>query len=163
MASPVDAMIRNPNLLVMSFLLLSILVMLGLGFVFLVLIGNLPAMKFLAKNGVAVFSRKIDKDYKLLNYVNKDGVGWLHIPNIIYSPIMRYSDGLYKNHNFLKKPTLYGEIFISEVESSQELMKISNKNDNRVIQDLTLIRGSAWGNQRDLRHANFSSLKRLKQ
>lgn len=161
MVSPVDAMMRNPNLLVMPFLLLSILVMLGLGFVFLVLIGNLPAMKFLAKIGLAVFSRKIDKDYKLLNYVNKDGVGWLHIPNIIYSPIMRYSDGLYKNHNFLKKPTLYGEIFISEVESSQELMKISNKNDNRVIQDLTLIRGSAWGNQRDLRHANFSSLRKI--
>lgn len=159
MVSPIEILIKNPSLLIMFLLLL--LVMVGFGFVFLVLIGNLSAMKFLAKNGVAVFSRKIDTDYQLLNYVNKEGVGWLHIPNIIYAPIMLYSSGLYKDHNFLKKSSLYGEIFISEGESSKELSKIGKKSSDKNIKDLTLIRGSAKGNQSDLRHANFSSLGKV--
>ena len=37
----------------------------------LVIIGNLSAMKLLAKNGVAVFSHDIKKDWKLLNFVSK--------------------------------------------------------------------------------------------
>ena len=157
--SPIEILIRNPNLLIM--VLLLIVVFIGFGFVFLVQMGNLSAMKFLAKNGVAVFSKNIEKDYKLLNYVNKEGVGWIHIPNIIYAPIMTYSNGLYTDHNFLKKSSLYGEIFITETDSMKEVDKIRKEDRDLILKDLTLIRGSAKGKQMDLRHANFSSLSKV--
>ena len=78
--------------LVLGVLLIAILSMV-ISFMILVVIGNLSAMKFLAKNGVAVFSHNIVKDCKLLNYVNKEGACWLSIPDICYSPVMENCDG----------------------------------------------------------------------
>lgn len=118
-----------------------------LAIVILVKNGNLTAMKGLARNGVAVFSGKIEKDYKLLNYVNKEGVAWLSIPNVCYAPIMYSKTAKYKTHNFLQKPSIYGELYMRE----------------ECIRDLTIVRGLAKGKSVDLRHANFSVLGKCEE
>lgn len=153
----IDMLLQNP-IFILLFIVFCI-ALLVIAFIILVLIGNLTAMKLLAKNGVAIFCRNILKDYKLLNYVNKEGVGWLYIPEVCYTPIMKYSNGKYKNHNFLQKPNLYGEIYVTEGESACELKKIAMESDND-IGDLTIIRGEAKGSTTDLRHANFSILRK---
>lgn len=152
-----ETLLQNPLLIVL--LVVFCIVLLVVAFIILVIMGNLSAMKFLASNGVAVFCRDIVKDYKLLNYVNKEGIGWLYIPDVCYTPIMRYTGGKYKNHNFLQKPNLYGEIYVTEGESACGLKNIAlqSKND---IPDLTIIRGEAKGSATDLRHANFSVLSK---
>lgn len=131
-------------------------------FFILVLIGNLSAMKFLAKHGVAVFSNNIEKDSKLLNYVNKESVCWLSIPNICYSPIMRECNGKYKNHNFLQKESFLGELYISESIQSKVLKEKENLKTNSEIADLTIIQGSPFGKP-DLRHSNFSRLRKIEE
>ncbi len=96
-----------------------------IGFCILVVIGNLSAMKLLAKNGLAVFSHDIVKDCKLLNYVNKEGACWLSIPEICYSPVMENCDGKYKKHNFLQKPNKYGELYLSDSARATKLQEFS--------------------------------------
>ena len=62
-----------------TIIFLSIFILLAcivITFFLLVLIGNLTAMKILAKCGLAVFSNHIITDCKLLNFMNKDGVCW---------------------------------------------------------------------------------------
>ncbi len=133
--------------------------LIALGFSILVVIGNLSAMKLLAKNGVAVFCKDIVKDYKLLDYVNKEGIGWLFVPEVCYAPVMKYVNGKYNNHNFLQKSNMYGEIYVTEGDSAKLLQSISIESDND-IKDLTIIRGSAKGNSSELRHSNFLNLSR---
>ena len=128
----------------------------------LVIIGNLSAMKLLAKNGVAVFSHDIKKDWKLLNFVNKEeSVCWLRIPEICYSPVMKYSNGKYKKHNYVGKENRYGELYITEDKRIKKLSEFAKVSDNRVT-DLTIIKGAPFGNGTDLRHANFSLLRKIK-
>ena len=86
----------NATIIITGFII--IIACLVLGFFALVLMGNLSAMKFLAKNGLAVFSNNIVTDCKLLNYVNKEGKCWLSISEVCYSPVMEYCEGKYKNH-----------------------------------------------------------------
>lgn len=145
--------------LVLGVLLIAILSMV-IGFMILVVIGNLSAMKFLAKNGVAVFSHNIVKDCKLLNYVNKEGACWLSIPDICYSPVMENCDGKYKKHNFLQKGNRYGELYLSDSQRAMKLQEFSLPTNDR-IKDLTIIRGNPRGNGTDLRHANFSLLRKI--
>lgn len=153
----IETLLQSPMLILLF--IVFFIALLVVAFIILVVIGNLSAMKLLAKNGVAVFCKDIVKDYKLLNYVNKDGIGWLHIPDVCYTPIMKYSGGEYKDHNFLQKPNIYGEIYITEGESACELKKIAIESDND-ISDLMIIRGEAKGSSTDLRHANFSILSK---
>jgi hypothetical protein len=139
-----------------------LLLCIAIGFCILVVMGNLSAMKFLAKNGVAVFSHKIETDCKLLNYVNKEGAGWLKIPDVCYSPIMENCDGKYKNHNFLQKSNMYGEIYLSDSKKAMHLSEFSlDKGKDMKIKDLTIIKGKPFGNGTDLRHANFSLLRKM--
>lgn len=150
-----------PDIKLILFMVCILILCVVISFFIMVLIGNLSAMKFLAKHGVAVFSHNIIKDSKLLNYVNKEGIAWLKIPEICYSPIMENSDGKYRNHNFLQKENRYGELYVSNNKSAQALKDFAIKTDN-VIQDLTIIKGSPFGNGTDLRHANFSLLRKIK-
>ena len=145
--------------------ILVVLVAIVLGFCVLVLIGNLSAMKFLAKHGVAVFSHNILTDCKLLNYVNKEGACWLSIPEVCYSPVMENCDGKYKKHNFLQKDNQFGELYLSDSKRAIKLQEFSqDRDDDSVkIKDLTIIKGSPIGNGTDLRHANFSLLRKVKQ
>lgn len=132
----------------------------AVGFCILVVMGNLSAMKFLAKNGVAVFSHNVVKDCKLLNYVNKEGACWLSIPDICYSPVMENCDGKYKKHNFLQKSNKYGELYLSDSKRAMKLQEFAIPTDDK-IKDLTIIRGNPRGNGTDLRHANFSLLRKI--
>ena len=143
-------------------LVLFIIVLIIISFFILVLIGCLPAMKFLAKHGVAVFSNNIEKDSKLLNFVNKESACWLSIPNICYSPVMRECNGKYKNHNFLQKEYVLGELYVSESSQSKMLAEIKNDKVQSNISDLTIIKGSPFGKS-DLRHANFSRLRKIEE
>ena len=153
----IQMLFSNPLLIIL--LIMFFIVLVAVAFIILVLMGNLTAMKILAENGVAVFCRDIIKDYKLLTHVNKEGIGWLHIPDVCYTPIMKYSGGKYKENNFLQKPNMYGEIYVTEGESASMLKNIALESDND-ISDLTIIRGSAKGSATDLRHANFSILRK---
>ena len=56
---------------IIFFSILIFILCLIIGFFLLVVMGNLSAMKFLAKHGLAVFSHIIVFVCKLLNYVNK--------------------------------------------------------------------------------------------
>ena len=145
--------------LILSIVAIAIL-SLAVGFCILVVMGNLSAMKFLAKNGVAVFSHNIVKDCKLLNYVNKEGACWLSIPDVCYSPVMENCDGKYKKHNFLQKPNKYGELYLSDSKRAMKLQEFSIPTNDK-IKDLTIIRGNPRGNGTDLRHANFSLLRKI--
>jgi hypothetical protein len=145
--------------LIFSIVAIAIL-SLAVGFCILVVMGNLSAMKFLAKNGVAVFSHNIVKDCKLLNYVNKEGACWLSIPDVCYSPVMENCDGKYKKHNFLQKPNKYGELYLSDSKRAMKLQEFSIPTNDK-IKDLTIIRGNPRGNGTDLRHANFSLLRKI--
>ena len=136
-------------------------VMLVLAMFFLASMGNLMLMKFIAKNGLAIISHKIDKDCKLLNYVNKEGACWLNIPEVCYSPVMENCDGKYKKNNFLQKPNKYGELYLSDSKRAVKLQEFAIPTEDR-IKDLTIIRGNPQGNGTDLRHANFSLLRKIK-
>lgn len=150
------------NLSVYLLSLLILIMCIVIGFFILVILGNLPAMKFLAKNGLAIFSHDIVKDCKLLNYVNKEGAGWLKISEICYSPVMENCDGKYKNHNFLQKPNKFGELYLSDSKKAMKLSEFSKEvNSNKKIKDLTIIKGKPEGNGTDLRHANFSLLRKI--
>lgn len=127
-------------------------------FFVLVSLGNLGAMKFLAKNGVAVFCGDIDKDYQLLKFVNDDGVAWLNIPNVCYAPVMKNKNGFYRNHNFLQKENSHGELYISG-SNTAKAMKQFAFNDNRAIKDLCVISGSPYSAGNSLRRSNFSNLR----
>lgn len=143
-------------------LVLTILTVIALYFMFAIMFKDLKTMKFLAKHGVAVFSGKEITDYKLLKYINNEGLGWIHIPNVCYAPIMQYVDGKYKNHNFLQKDNMYGEIYLSEGNNSKVLSKIALKScegeHDYVFKDLSILDGSSKGVSNNLRHANFSNL-----
>ena len=156
-------MIELSNLSIgMIFLIVLIFIMaISIGFCILVIMGNLTAMKLLAKNGLAVFSHDIVKDCKLLNYVNKEGACWLSIPEICYSPVMENCDGKYKKHNFLQKENKYGELYLSDSKRAVLLQGFSKPSDNK-IKDLTIIRSNPHGNGTDLRHANFSLLRKIR-
>ena len=142
------------------FFIVILVVMLALAIFFLASMGNLLMMKFVAKNGLAIISHKIDKDCKLLNYVNKEGACWLNIPEICYSPVMENSDGKYKKNNFLQKPNKYGELYLSDSQRAVKLQEFAIPTKDR-IKDLTIIRGNPRGNGTDLRHANFSLLRKI--
>lgn len=147
---------------IIFFSILIFILCLIIGFFLLVVMGNLSAMKFLAKHGLAVFSHNIVKDCKLLNYVNKEGACWLSIPEVCYSPVMYNCEGKYKNHNFLQKENRYGELNIADNKKS-EILKQFSLNDNNLIKDLTIIQGQPFGNGTDLRHANFAYLRKISQ
>ena len=153
-------MIGMQNIMV-GFLSVCIAVgLVAIGFFILVLLGNLVAMKILAKNGLAVFSHNIVKDSKLLNFVNKEGACWLSIPDICYSPVMYDTGGKYKNHNFLQKENRFGELYVSEDSKSQKLLELGLKTEYK-IPDLTIIKGDYRGIGTNLRHLNFSQLRKM--
>ena len=148
----------NATIIITGFII--IIACLVLGFFALVLMGNLFAMKFLAKNGLAVFSNNIVTDCKLLNYVNKEGKCWLSISDICYSPVMEYCDGKYKNHNFLQKENMFGELFISGDTKAKKLLNLGLQDDH-IVKDLSIIKGNYKGIGHNLRHANFSLLRKM--
>lgn len=148
----------NATIIIIGFII--IIACLVLGFFALVLMGNLFAMKFLAKNGLAVFSNNIVTDCKLLNYVNKEGKCWLSISDICYSPVMEYCDGKYKNHNFLQKENMFGELFISGDTKAKKLLNLGLQDDH-IVKDLSIIKGNYKGIGHNLRHANFSLLRKM--
>jgi hypothetical protein len=152
-------MATNFGIYILSFFLF--LALLGLGMGFLVLMGNLLAMKLLAKSGYALFSKNIKKDYKLLKFITNDGVGWLHIPGLIYAPIMKYKNGKYQNKNLFNKDNLYGELRLLETESIQHLKSMSLKSKYE-IPDLSIIQGNPKGKIGSMRHTNFSELSKMK-
>ena len=149
------------QIIMIVLIILIVIICIGIGFFLCVLIGNLTAMKMLARMGVAVFSNKIETDSKLLDYINKDGISWLKIPDICYSPIMLYKEGFYKNHNYLKKDNLFGELYLSEDIKAIKLLDIGIDIEDR-IKDLSIIKGNYRGIGTSLRKANFSLLRKIK-
>lgn len=153
-------MISMQSIMVGVLSICIIIALIVIGFFILVLLGNLVAMKFLAKSGLAVFSHNIVKDSKLLNYVNKEGACWLSIPDVCYSPVMYDCNGKYKDHNFLQKENRFGELYVSEDSKSQKLLELGIKNKYK-IPDLTIIKGDYRGVGTNLRHLNFSQLRKM--
>ena len=134
-----------------------------IGLFIAVVIGNFTVMKILAKCGFAMFSGDTKKDFKLLRYVNKEGIAWLNIPNVCYAPIMENANWFYRNHNFLKKANTHGELYISHSNTSKALHQFSYDNMEsagvvKYLHDLTTITGSPYREGSGLRGANFSSI-----
>lgn len=137
----------------------AVLVGLVIFFVLGVLMGNVTAMKVLVKWGIPVFSGKINRDYRMLHAVNKDGIGWLHIPSTCYSPVMTSKKGFYKKHNFMGGDSYRGELFVSESSTSSNLASIRNHSDN-AVHDLSIIEGSVAVRTTSVRAAKFTFLKK---
>ena len=97
---------------------------------------------------------------KLLNYVNKEGKCWLSISDVCYSPVMEYCEGKYKNHNFLQKENMFGELFISGDTKAKKLLNLGLQDDH-IVKDLSIIKGNYKGIGHNLRHANFSLLRKM--
>lgn len=145
--------------LVLGVILLIILIIIAL-FLILVSVGNLGAMKLLAKQGVACFSNNIITDYEFLRHVNKEGVAWLCIPNYCYAPVMENKNGFYREHNFLKKPKPHGELYLSNGVTAKNVKRFSKEADiKRVIKDLCVITGSPFSSGDSTRNSNFSGLE----
>lgn len=141
--------------LIVLMTLLSLLVI----FLLAVSCGNLKAMQFLAKHGVAVFCKEILKDFALLKYVNSDGFAWLSIPDICYAPVMQNKKGFYRKHNFLKKENAFGEFYISSSNTAEGIKNFSLSEDKGNVFDLCMITGSPYSGGSSLRHSNFSNLR----
>lgn len=134
-----------------------------LWFFLLAAMGNLTCMKILAKNGLAVFCGDSKKDYKLLKFVNSEGVAWLSVPHVCYAPVMLNKNGFYRNHNFLKKENSHGELYLSKSNTAKAMKQFSRKTNKEGLRDLTVITGSPYSAGNSLRHSNFSNLERYAQ
>lgn len=133
-----------------------------LGLFILVLMGNTAALCLLSKCGIPVYSKKLKKDFYMLKKVSKYGIGWIDIPGVCYAPIMKRDNEFYKNHNYIDKFSVYGELFVSQDNKAEKLLNFS-LNKDEVLCDLSIIKGSPKGKYEDLRHSNFSILRKIEK
>ncbi len=81
--------------------------------------------------------------------INRDIGGWIHIPNTgVDYPVMQYADGYYRNHNFGKEYSIYGQPYLDEAFSlDHEKMRIvhgRNTGDGQMFSDLLNYRRVAY-------------------
>lgn len=140
-------------------IVLIIAITITLLFVLGLMTGNVTTMRLFNRLGIHVFSGKIAKDYRLVKSINKDTVGWIHIPDTSYSPIMKSNGGVYKSKDYLKRPSTKGELYVSDGRNSFDLSNIANKSDN-TFTDLTIIMGSSAVRNMSIRECKFTLLKK---
>ena len=90
---------------------------------------------------MAVFRGLYDK--------NTDIGGWIHIPDTgVDYPVMQYADGDYRNHNFDKEYSIYGQPYLDEHFSltHQKMQTIHGRNtgDGQMFSDLLNYRRVAY-------------------
>jgi hypothetical protein len=144
----------NPMLFVLIFAVSFVLF-----FVLGILFGNVTAMKLLTWLGLPILSGKIAKDFRVASSLNRDVVGWLKIPDTCYAPVMLYTEGFYKTHNFMKRENEHGELHLSGGRNSLDLRGIANKSDN-LFSDLSLIIGSASVRSTSARNAQLTCVRK---
>ena len=79
--------------------------------------------------------------------MNADVGGWLHIPhtNVDY-PVMQYTDGFYRHHNFDKQLSIYGQLYLCESDDGGKYTRIigPNTEDGQMFSDLLNYRRIAY-------------------
>ena len=81
--------------------------------------------------------------------MNRDIGGWIHIPDTgVDYPVMQYADGYYRNHNFGKEYSLYGQPYLDDLFSlTNEKMRMvhgRNTGDGQMFSDLLNYRRVAY-------------------
>lgn len=127
-----------------------------------IIFGNTLILRVLMGMGLPVLSGKILRDYRATKRLNGETLGWISIPNVCYAPIMQGKDGFYKNHDFRRKESTYGELVLSYDKSHTALRSIANPNiEGNCLPDLTVVVGSTIVKSRNLRTVQFTLLRRL--
>lgn len=125
--------------------------------------GNKGVLVWLSRlRGSPEFCGKGDVDFAVAKELNADVIGFLDIPDICYSPVMKNSSGEYVSRNLLGKDFVPGEFFVSSSKSALRLREIS-KSDERDIPDLTIINGGTARRSRKFMRNGFTQLLGVKQ
>lgn len=86
-------------------------------------------------------------EFRGLYDMNGDVGGWLHIPhtNVDY-PVMQYTDGYYRRHNFDKQLSIYGQLYLQESDDGGQCTRIvgPNTEDGQMFSDLLNYRRIAY-------------------
>lgn len=85
--------------------------------------------------------------FRSLYDMNEDVGGWLHIPhtNVDY-PVMQYTDGFYRHHNFDKQLSIYGQLYLHQEDEEETYTRIDGPNteDGQMFSDLLNYRRIAY-------------------
>lgn len=141
-------------------MLIVFLVLLVLLFAYLLIRGNLLALKLLNRLGFTVLSGQPERDYRLLRAFNPDLIGWLSIGNTCYAPILSASKGFYRRHDYRRRPSSHGELHISDGNNTLDLQHIARPSTGSALADLTIVSGSALVHSSSLRQCQFTLLSR---
>jgi SrtB family sortase len=81
--------------------------------------------------------------------MNADVGGWVHIPETgVDYPVMQYADGHYRNHNFDKEYSVYGQPYLDEhfslTHQKMQIIHGRNTGDGQMFSDLLHYRRVAY-------------------
>lgn len=153
--SMVADVLMSPMFFGLTFFL-TILIFFVLG----VLTGNPVVLRFFTKLGFLVYSGKTHKDASFVKSMNPDMIGFLRVPNTVYSPIFTHSDGKYRHHDFLGRKNPSGELVLDSSELAKALkpLSLSEGTAKTLFTDLSIIKGSVNNATRSLATSKFTSL-----
>lgn len=142
---------------------LAVLIVIGCAILLSLLVGammgNVTTLKLLNKLGLQILSGKVLKDYRLIKSFNEDTIGWLHIPDTCYTPIMAHSKGKYKGVNYFNHTNKNGELYLSDTHGAMDLAQIAYPSDS-MFGDLSIIKGSSSVRSDNIRKAKFTYLRK---
>lgn len=91
--------------------------------------------------------------------LNPDVGGWLYVPGSgMDYPVMKYADGYYRNHNFMKEYSTYGQPYFGASGSDRVVCVYGqNPGDGQMFSDLTNYRRLAYLQGHDTIECNFTT------
>lgn len=100
-------------------------------------------------NADSVYPQGMQAVFRGLYDMNADVGGWIHIPDTgVDYPVMQFADGYYRNHNFDKEYSIYGQPYLDEhfsLEHKQiRIIHGRNTGDGQMFSDLLNYRRVAY-------------------
>lgn len=97
----------------------------------------------------SVYPQGMQAVFRGLYDMNTDVGGWIHIPDTgVDYPVMQFADGYYRNHNFDKEYSIYGQPYLDEhfsLEHKQiRIIHGRNTGDGQMFSDLLNYRRVAY-------------------
>lgn len=135
---------------------LTILIFCALG----VITGNPVVLGVFSKLGFLVYSGKPKRDARFVKSMNPDMIGFLKVPNTVYSPIFPSTEGKYKHHDFLGRKNPSGELVLDTSELAKALKPLScdRGTADSIFTDLSIIKGTVNNKSRSVSTSKFTSL-----
>lgn len=100
-------------------------------------------------NADSVYPQGMQAVFRGLYDMNEDVGGWIHIPDTgVDYPVMQFADGYYRNHNFDKEYSIYGQPYLDQhfsLEHKQiRIIHGRNTGDGQMFSDLLNYRRVAY-------------------